>query len=132
MSGKRVARCNLRHFLLISTAFSPFDPSTCHAITHDVPSVSTPYKRCMSRAFYTVHAIRHRAFLISPFYPSGWSTTPFVRHEFSTRSSRSSRLDHPLCVACVVVYPSPFSSRFFSFIPFLVEITKCGETAVAY
>lgn len=29
MSGKRVARCNLRHFLLISTAFSPFDPSTC-------------------------------------------------------------------------------------------------------
>lgn len=81
----------------------------------------------MSRAFYTVHAIRHRAFLISPFYPSGWSTTPFVRHEFSTRrSSRSSRLDHPLCVACVVVYPSP-SSVFFSFIPFLVEITKCGE-----
>lgn len=76
----------------------------------------------MSRAFYTVHA----AFLISPFYPSGWSTTPFVRHEFSTRSSHSSRLDHPLCVACVVVYPSP-SSVFFSFIPFLVEITKCGE-----
>lgn len=97
------ARSNLRHFLLISTSL--LNPSTCHTITHDVPSVSTPYKRCMSRAFTpftpSVTELPHLAIL------SG-STTPFVRHEFSTRSSLSSTIHCASLASLFIPLPLPF------------------------
>lgn len=84
---------------------SLLNPSTCHTITHDVPSVSTPYKRCMSRAFTpftpSVTELPHLAIL------SG-STTPFVRHEFSTRSSLSSTIHCASLASLFIPLPLPF------------------------
>lgn len=111
---------NLRHFafLLISTFSSSLPPQSIHVsrdYSRRVPSVSTPYKRCMSRAFTpftpSVTELPHLAIFIHP-----TRTTP-VFNSFLPSPAPSLSLVYHCASRCF----------FPPFLLFLVEITKCGK-----